>query len=44
MFLITINDVAHVDIDTTTPDTSVLEVDFHYQIDSDGSNEEYVKW
>jgi hypothetical protein len=25
-------------------DAMLLEIDFHYQIDSDGSHEEYIKW
>ena len=30
--------------DTYTGEAGLLEIDFHYQIDSDGSNEEYTKW
>lgn len=30
--------------DTYSGDAGLLEIDFHYQIDSDGSNEEYSKW
>jgi hypothetical protein len=29
--------------DTFTGDAGLLEIDFHYQIDSDGSNDEYTK-
>lgn len=30
--------------DTFAADAGLLEIDFHFQIDSDGSNEEYEKW
>lgn len=30
--------------DTYSGEAGLLEIDFHYQIDSDGSNEEYIKW
>jgi hypothetical protein len=30
--------------DTFNDDVGMLQIDFHYQIDSSGSNEEYVKW
>ncbi|MDV7186153.1 hypothetical protein R3X25_02575 [Lutibacter sp. TH_r2] len=30
--------------DTFNNEVQILELDFHYQIDSDGSNEEYSKW